>query len=210
MTTTDWPAWHERYNDPTSGLAQRLLAVQDQIGRALDAAPPGEIRVVSGCAGDGRDLLGVLADHPRRHDVVGRLVEIDPTLADAGRRRAVRSRSERLDVRTGDAALTDNYADVVPADLVLLCGIFGNISDADIERTVEACTALCATGGTVIWTRHRDEPDLVPRICDWFTDRGFDEVFVSRPDVPYGIGAHRFTGVPTPLARGERLFTFFR
>ena len=31
---TDWRAWHEGYDDPSSSLSQRLVAVQEQI-RAL-------------------------------------------------------------------------------------------------------------------------------------------------------------------------------
>jgi hypothetical protein len=60
---------------------------------------------------------------------------------------------------TGDASLVDQYQDLAPADLLLVCGVFGNISDADIERTIDACGQLCKTGDTVIWTRHRAEPE---------------------------------------------------
>ena len=65
---------------------------------------------------------------------------------------------------------------MVPAELVLLCGIFGNITSADIQRTIATSPQLCRTGATVIWTRHRGEPDLVPTICDWFEARGFERV----------------------------------
>jgi hypothetical protein len=37
---------------------------------------------------------------------------------------------------------------MVPADLVLAWGVFGNITDEDIERTIEACTQVCRSGGT--------------------------------------------------------------
>ena len=63
---------------------------------------------------------------------------------------------------SGDAALTDHYAGMVPAYLVLACGVFGNITDDDVRRTIGYCTQLCAHGGTVVWTRGRWEPDLVP------------------------------------------------
>ena len=48
----------------------------------------------------------------------------------------------------------------------------------------------------MVWTRGRFEPDLVPRICDWFASRGFEQVWVSEPDRGYGVGAHRFAGKP--------------
>ena len=67
-----------------------------------------------------------------------------------------------MQVRQADAGLLANYADGVPADLVLLAGVFGNISDRDIRRTIEALPQLCATGATVLWTRSRREPGPDP------------------------------------------------
>jgi hypothetical protein len=62
----------------------------------------------------------------------------------------------------------------------------------------------------VIWTRGRWEPDLVPRICDWFAGDGFEPVWVSDPAEGWGAGAHRFTAKPVPFERGARMFGFTR
>jgi Putative methyltransferase len=201
-----WAAWHGDYDVPGSGLAQRLDAVQAQLAAALDQAPPGPLRAVSMCAGQGRDLIGVLGEHPRGAGVTARLVELDPDLAAAARGRAAAAGLRQVEVVTADAAEPAVYAGLVPADLVLVCGVFGNITDEDIRRTIGCCPQLCATGGTVIWTRGRWEPDLVPRICGWFEERGFERRWVAEP--PLGVGAHRFTGPPQPLAAGRRMFTF--
>ena len=48
-----------------SPLVRRLGMIQAQIHAMLDEAPPGPLRAVSLCAGQGRDLIGVLASHPR-------------------------------------------------------------------------------------------------------------------------------------------------
>ena len=200
----DWRAWHEKYDDPDSELSRRLVAVQGQVRAALDRAPAGQVPVISLCAGQGRDLLDVLEDHPRRAEVRARLVELDPELAAAARERA----PEQVEVVTGDASLTDHYDGMVPAEVVLLCGIFGNITSADIERTIAASPQFCRTGATVIWTRHREDPDLVPTICEWFEDRGFERVWLSDKDAGFGVGVHRFTGVPEPLVTGQSLFSF--
>ena len=196
----DWREWHAAYDDPESWVSQRLAAVQEQVAAALSAAPPGPIRVLSLCAGQGRDLLEVLPTHPRRSDVSAVLVELDPALAPAP--------APGVSVRVGDAGLVDGYADAAPADLLMLCGIFGNVSEVDIARTVRAAGGLTASGGAVIWTRHRDPPDLVPQVCSWFEEAGFSRVWVSDVDAPYGIGVHRRTAPPAPLAPGTRLFTF--
>ena len=77
--------------------------------------------------------------------------------------------------------------------MLLLCGIFGNVSDRDIERTVQAAPALCREGATVVWTRHRRPPDLTPRIRAWFTRAGFEEVAFDalETDSMIGVGVGR-------------------
>ncbi|MCX4090908.1 class I SAM-dependent methyltransferase family protein [Nocardia sp. alder85J] len=208
MSERDWHAWHAEYDQPGSRLAQRLIAVQTQIRAALDAAAPGPLRLISLCAGQGRDVIGVLAEHPRRGDVTARLVELDPRNAWVARELAAQHGLDRVEVIVGDAALIDHYAALAPADLVIACGIFGNITDADVARTIGFTTQLCAEGGTVVWTRGRREPDLVPQVCAWFAEHGFDQVWVSDPGTSFAVGAHRFTGTPAPLEAGATLFTF--
>jgi len=205
----DWIDWHTAYADPESSLSQRLRTVQEQIRAALDAAPAGPIPVVSMCAGEGRDLLGVLADHPRAADVAARLVELDPTLAERARQTAA-TLPATIEVATADAGFTDAYAGAVPAQLALFCGVFGNISDPDIAATVAAAREFVRPGGVVVWTRHREEPDLVPRILEWFAEAGFEPLFVSPKDAGFGVGAHRYIGPARPLGTGRRLFTFQR
>jgi hypothetical protein len=204
----DWQAWHADYDRPGSDLARRLRVVQERIRLALDACPPGPVQVISLCAGQGRDVIEVLTAHPRRDDVRARLVELDPRNAAFARATADAAGLGQVEVVTGDAALTDHYRDVVPAELVLVCGLFGNITDTDIERTVDACTRLCATGGTVIWTRHRHTPDRVPLICGWFEERDFERLWVSDRGAGFGVGVHRFGGEPRPLTPGTGMFTF--
>ncbi|MEU9323816.1 class I SAM-dependent methyltransferase family protein [Streptomyces canus] len=204
----DWQKWHDRYDAPQSPLALRLRAVQDRIRLALDASPPGPLRVVSLCAGQGRDLLGVLPSHPRRVDVRARLVELDPANVAAAKATAAAFGLPGVETLAADAALLDHYADLTPAHLVLLCGVFGNITDADIERTVDACTHLCAPGARVIWTRHRNPPDRVPQICEWFEQRGFTREWLTDADQVQSVGVHRFDAAPVPLRPGTRIFEF--
>jgi hypothetical protein len=204
----DWYAWHADYDDPGSGLSRRLGWVQDRIRAALDAAPPGPIAAISLCAGQGRDLIGVLADHPRRDDVTARLVELDPRNTEVARRLAAEAGLSRVEIVTGDAARASAYADLAPAGLVLACGLFGNMAQAQIERTIGYCTQLCATGGTVVWTRGRFAPDLVPQVCAWFEERGFERLWVSDPQYENCCGAHRFTATPAPLEADATMFAF--
>jgi len=204
MTAKDWIAWHAAYDDDTP-LHHRLLAVQRHIREALDGRPAGIIRVISMCAGDGRDLLEVLADHPRGSDVHGRLVELDPELASRAAERAPAA----VTVESADAGLTDSYVGAVPADLVLCCGVFGNISDRDVERTIRALPTFCSERATVIWTRHRRPPDLTVDIRRWFAAAGFEQAGFEAPTAfEWSVGVHRSVSGPAPLIAGRRLFSF--
>jgi predicted RNA methylase len=210
VTNTDWSEWHDAYARPGSALASRLEAVRAQVDRHLDATAPDPVRVVSACAGDGRDLLGVLSRRLDADRVTGLLVEYDARLA-ACAREAAEALPARVDVRQADAAQSDVYAGAVPADLVLLCGIFGNVSDRDVRATVEAACQLCAPGACVVWTRHRNDPDLTPTIRAWFADAGFEDVaFVAPREQQWSVGVQRLVAEPRPLELGRRWFTFFR
>jgi len=204
----DWASWHEKYDDLASPMAHRMRTVQAQIRTVLDDSPSGPLRVVSICAGQGRDLLDVLADHRRRDDVRARLVELDSRNTALAEERVRATGLDGLEVVTADASHSDHYRGMVPADLVLICGVFGNIADDDIEQTVDCCRQLCCTGGSVIWTRNRRTPDRVPLICEWFESRGFDRQWLSEPQSELAVGVHRFTGKSLPLAVSTRMFTF--
>jgi hypothetical protein len=226
-----WERWHGAYDNPASPLSERLRLVQAMVRGALDdMAPaggreddrgrgpaadggrgPGEpIRIISLCAGQGRDVIDVLATHPRAPEVEALLVELDPALAEFARRRAAEAGlGDRVRVEVGDASLCRWYADSVPADLVLVCGIFGNISASDITGTIAALLGFCAPGGHVVWTRHRLPPDHTPAIRADFAAAGFTELGFESPDgAIQGVGHHRLDGPTVPFDPGQRLFQF--
>jgi hypothetical protein len=197
------------YDDPESFLSRRLLVVQRELRCALDALPPGRIRLLSLCAGDGRDVISVLAGHRRARDVSAVLVELEPRLVEAAAASAAAvGLRERVEVRCGDAGLVSLYRDSVPADVVLLCGVFGNVSEADIWSTVRAAASeLVVAGGFVIWTRGAKDVDLRPVIRAWFVDCGFAEVMFEGEINGFGVGVARLDR-PSAGPRRQRLFTF--
>jgi hypothetical protein len=206
--TKDWSAWHDSYEDPTSALSRRLAVVQAEIRRVLPTRATDSFTVVSVCAGQGDDLIGALAGHPSVTHVKGRLVELDERNVERLQAKLEGAGLDGLDVVHGDAADTALYAGVLPADLVLLCGVLGNVSDSDVMRTVAAMPQFCKRGATVIWTRSRREPDLTPAIRSGFVAAGFTQTaFVAPEDVLFSVGACRFDGQPQTLQQ-ERLFRF--
>jgi hypothetical protein len=183
--------------------------VQGHLRAEIDRAPAGNIRLLSLCAGQGRDVIGVLTGHPRRDDVRARLVELDERNV-AVARLAVRAAGlTGVEVLQADAGSTDACAGAVPAQIVLVCGIFGNITVSDIQATVAALPSLCSPGALVLWTRHRGPPDLTHAVRSWFMRAGFrEEAFDVSHDGFMSVGADRLTGEPAALVPGQRLFSF--
>ena len=226
--TSHWVHWHGAYEDPSSPLSERLRMVQKMVRGALDEIvlgrdqrrdPPGDpdpvepIRIVSLCAGQGRDVIDVLAAHPRRGEVEALLVDLDPALVEFARRRAAEAGlADRVRVEQGDASECRSFARFVPADLVLVCGIFGNVSREDIAATIRALPAFCRPGANVVWTRHRRPPDATPAVRAQFAAAGFTEMAFDAPDgYILAVGRHRLDGDPGafgPFDPDRRLFEF--
>ncbi|GAA1764450.1 hypothetical protein GCM10009795_008700 [Nocardioides hankookensis] len=201
--TRDWHEWHRHYDDPESGLSRRLVVVRGALQGLLDAASA-PVRLVSICAGDGRDTIPVLDSSDAT--VSGVLVELDPELAERARSAAPAG----IEVRTADAGTTASYADACPADVFLACGVFGNVTDADIARTVATLPLLLTSGGQVVWTRGNNVPldptshqgDPAELVRGLFADAGFEEVaYVADDAAGFRVGVHRWpgpTGTPPP------------
>lgn len=212
--TRDWHAWHEEYDDPASSLSRRLEVVRSSLG-ALLVATDAPVRLVSMCAGDGRDTLPVLA--AAGADVSAVLVELDPDLAEAARASARGLGLDRVEVRTADAGTTSSYHGAVPADVLLACGVFGNIADDAVAVTVARLPSLLAAGGHVIWTRGCRVPedpsafdgDPSELVRGLFAAAGFEEVAFVRPDdAGFRVGVHRWPGTGAPYEPGVRMFAF--
>ncbi|MEU7803303.1 class I SAM-dependent methyltransferase family protein [Micromonospora arborensis] len=206
---THWQAWHEPYADENSPLSRRLRLVQQHIASWLDQRSDERLTVVSACAGQGRDLIGVLASRSDAQRVHATLLEYDAGNVAAAQAAAEQAGLSNLLIRQADAGQLSSYAGAVPADLVLMVGVFGNISDVDVERTIAALPQLCAEGATVIWTRGRRKSDLTPAVRQWLRDAGFvEQAFHAPRDVRFSVGVHRFEWSPQRLEPAGTVFTF--
>jgi hypothetical protein len=146
---------------------------------------------------------------PRSRRVQAQLIEYDPRNVAAARERIARAGLTGVTVVCADAGEFATYDTAVPADLVLLVGVLGNITDDDAHTTIAALPQLCAAGATVIWIRTRRAPDLNPAIRDWFTEAGFVErAFHAPEDVLFSVGVHRFRGQPATLSPAGIIFRF--
>ncbi len=215
MSSTDWVDWHRQYDDPDSDLSRRRRSVQSAIRDWIAQASDGPLRIVSACAGDGLDLLEVLAEQPDPDRFSARLLEIDEGLAGRAEQQARRRGLAGVDVVRADAGVTGSYAGAVPADLVMLCGVFGNLTDEDARWTIESARRLCAGGAHVVWTRgsppDRDAVEPTVALREWFAEAGFEQVSLDMPgDSGYRVGVHRLVAPPAPLVLGRQLFTFTR
>jgi hypothetical protein len=164
------------------------------------------------CAGQGRDVIPVLERHPRRNDVRAALLEIDPDNVAFARASAAKAGLRQVEVHEVDASNSDPYAPFVPAEILLACGVFGNISNADLEGTVRKLSMLCREGAAVIWTRHWKQPEVIASIQEWFSESGFRNLswVALENERKMGIGVAQLIGPPQPYMPGLRFFTFVR
>jgi Putative methyltransferase len=207
----DWYEWHNKYmRSPI--LMDRLKTVCEQIEEFLLKAPPGDIRVLSICAGDGRDLLGALFDHPRAEDVVARLIELEERLVDCGQAAVEMSGfSEKIHFLHGDATLSSAYQDFAPAQLILLCGVFAHLTDPETLKLIGHLPALCSPQGGVIWTRRvktEESQQHADAIQLAFEQHHFQRVHSEITPHETRVATYRYLGDPKPLPLDETLFEF--
>ena len=207
VAVSHWQDWHEEYNDPQSRLSRRLAAVQGRLSVLLH---PG-VTLLSLCAGEGRDVIPVLAARPELTGVRALLVELDPVLA--ARAGEAAAGHPGVEVRGADAGRTDSYADVLPVDVLMLCGIFGNVDHRRVRDIVAAVPAMVTAGGHVIWTRGaaKGGVDLRPEVRRWFVEAGMPEVSFDGEPESYGVGVNRVVSPrPGSVEARARLFDFVR
>ncbi|PHJ57717.1 type 12 methyltransferase [Nostoc linckia z18] len=207
----DWFEWHELYNSEPK-LQQRLEIVREYIAYSLNASADGPIHIVSVCAGDGRDLLGTLKNHPRKQDVYARLVEINPSLVERGRA-TIESLGldKQIEFINGDATIATNYVGAVPANIVLVCGVFGNLpEETELNRLLDNLSFLSKEGAFVIWTRgHSNGIAYSDNVRKTLRVFGFEEVnFKLTATGDMGIGINRYLGKNLTVPKEQQLFVF--
>jgi hypothetical protein len=207
----DWFEWHDLYNTEPK-LQQRLEIVRKYISYSLDNSPVRPIRVVSICAGDGRDLLGTLANHPRAKDVYARLVELNPQLVERGRA-TIESLglTKQIEFINGDATSSANYEGAVPADIVIVCGVLGNLADQnELNRLLGNLSFLSRKGAFILWTRgHSNGVAYSETVRKYFGEFGFEEInFQLTATRDMAVGIHRYLGENVSVPKEQQLFVF--
>ncbi len=172
-----------------------------------ETAGGGEI--LSLCSGDGRDLLPELAVAAGTFPAM--LVENDEVLAAAAKARASALGLHDVTVMVGDAGEVQTFAARLPVDLLLLCGVFGNISTGDVQVTVAAAPGMLKPGGTLIWTRGAGrDTNLRPVIRALFEECGLEEVAFDSEPGGYGVGVNRLGAGKAAWNKDNLPATLFR
>jgi SAM-dependent methyltransferase len=207
-----WSGWPEKVYQEDR-YQQRLSAVRAHLAECLGMAERGPVRIVSMCAGDGRDVIDVVGAHQRQTDVNAWLVELDRSSVATGERRAAAAGLEsRVRFLNADATVYCTYQGIAPADVVLVCGVWGHVPDTDRAPLVQALARLCKPGGTVIWTRGAS-PGLVRyhEIKSHFDSSRWQKIrFSLTPDKTWAVATHRYCGPAQRLPIGGQIFNFRR
>jgi Putative methyltransferase len=210
LSSNTWTGWPERAYQQDR-YQHRLAAVQEQLADAIDRAPGGPVRIISPCAGDGRDLINVLRLHPRRDDVSAWLVEKDSRSVVEGKRRAANDGlADIVQFVSDDATDYATYRPIIRADIVLLCGVWGHVPASERTQLVCALTSFCKAGGMVIWTRGAGKGMIrLQQIQSLFASPLWQQVRANlTPDKNWAIVTHRYCGPPMELPTSGRIFHF--
>jgi hypothetical protein len=139
-------------------------------------------------------------------------VELDSRLVECGRAAAESTElKEQLEFVNGDATLSSVYEGIVPAELVLVCGVFGNVPETELPRLIQSLGFLCKSEGFMIWTRDLSEngDHRLGLVRELLRDSAFEEVSFQITSIGnMGVGTHRYLGQALPLPKDEKLFVF--
>jgi len=207
----DWVKWHQLYETEPSRMF-RLKLVEQHLSDCINDIPAGAFKAVSICAGDGRDIIGALSGHSRRKDAWVRLVETDQNLVEAGRE-AVGSAglAEQMEFLLGDATMTSAYSGMAPADLVVACGVFGNVREQQLSQLVGHLPQLCQAGAYVVWTHYLSSTGMrrIELIRGFLRAAGFIERQMDFSDqAGHLVATHHYEGRGLPLVDNSRMFEF--
>ena len=211
MTGRDWLQWHKEY-ETWPELQKRLHLVQSHISGCLTSLPPGPINVINVCAGDGRDLCGVLSVHERARDVTARLVEINPELTQRGTAAIDAARlGNVMSYLLADATQFGTYVSMAPADLIVMAGVFGNVRPTELAHLVDGLPCLCRPDAFVVWTRHGTIYGVATlrNMRERLSQTGFVGVVEDvTSETGFVIGTHRFRGTTRDLPKDQAWFQF--
>jgi Putative methyltransferase len=207
---SNWPeeAYHlERYQ-------KRLAAVQSHLAGCLDvAAARGSVKLLSMCAGDGRDVIGVLRSHELRQNVSACLVELNGKSVALGIGRAREAGLEKsVSFVHGDATTFATYQHIAPADIVLVCGVWGHVRAGDRGQLVSSLASLCRAGGAVVWSRGVSQGmRRLHAIQSLFAESLWETERLSvTSDKRWAVVTARFLGPPSSLPVNGQVFRFRR
>jgi hypothetical protein len=175
------------------------------------AEAAGPVRIVSLCAGDGRDVIGTLVRSPRGEDVQAWLVELNQQSTIEGRRYAMQAGvADKVVFINGDATSYATYRDIPPADIVMACGVWGHVPPNQRGRLERALACLCQAGGAIIWTRgvakgiHR-----LREIEAHFIGQSWRQLRTSyTQDGKWAINSYRYCGPRQDRPTSGRIFNF--
>jgi hypothetical protein len=210
LSIGSWSSWHEEYEKEGSELHLRKSGVQENVVAIVDQCPAGPVTIVSVCGGQCREVIGALENHPRRADIRGRLVELDPDNAAFASEWAKRVGLADLEVFNGDASVTASYKGLPPVDIVVISGVFGHIDDADRVRLIGFVRQLLRKGGYVVWTSHSLGGGKVEKIREHFRNFDFNEDAHATLAGKFGftVTRSRYLGEPAPFEPDATLFSF--
>ena len=206
MRNMDWFEWHSVYDNPNISLKIRLAVIADFLKFAWENLPR-ELRILSICAGQAREIEKAVSEGNLDHRSGIDLLDLsEANLAIAVRRLAPLSKGT-VTSHVCDAGHSSSYEGHVPANCLVIVGVFSNLSLAHAQRLVARLPQFCSPGAYVIWTRKRDDTDSAGNLRAAFGIAQFRLVRFALVDDVFVV-IHQYCGELQRVQLGERIFEF--
>jgi hypothetical protein len=141
------------------------------------------------------------------------LVELDRHSVAAGiRESALASLEDKVQFVNDDATDYATYQNIAPAEIVLVCGVWGHVPADERMSLIKGIEALCKPGGMSIWTRGvADGRDRLHEIESLFARPLWECVRTTATgDKQWAVSTHRYCGQRVELPQAGRIFNFQR
>jgi hypothetical protein len=126
--------------------------------------------------------------------------------------RATAGLDDQVTFINADATDYATYRNILPCDIVLVCGVLGHVRPDERGTFVQKLAAFCNSEATLIWTRRVDKGESrFTQFRQLFERSSFERVRETiTPDDKWGVATHRYVGPPCELPKTGRIFRFER
>lgn len=203
MDKIDWSKWNLFYEDKITTQYHRLIAIKQYIKNILLSEENNTVLNI--CSGESRDILQTLVELEML-DVPVYSIDTHTNSINNSMLYANEHNLLNYNAICEDASLSDTYIEynVPRSKLIILSGVFGMLSDIEINRLLKSLPMFIKNDGYVVWTVTYARLDSIKEIMKENNFLISDITITS--DNKSAIGVSIFIGDESELLQNQVIF----